>query len=122
MRLEGQDADRRARCTGCSDGSPDHRPVSFMHAVEVADRNDGAGRLGLNVPPCPDQPHRAAGQPSRDGTLTIASPSIAGSPSTMQIVSRTARYFSSLSSRTVRRVFTVSPARTGAMNLSDWPI
>ena len=111
MGLEGQHAGRRTRAPGGLDRGADHRAVALMHPVEIADRDDRAGRLVPDVPPCPDQPHCAAGQPSRDGTLTIASPSITGSPFTMQIVSRIARHFSSLSSRTVSpRVYGVAGA------------
>lgn len=53
-------------------------------------------------------------------TIISASPSTTTVSPTVQTVVKTTRFFSGMSSLTVTRAVTVSPTRTGALNLRLW--
>jgi hypothetical protein len=121
--FEGDDAQRAVAA-----GEVDHRLVAAVDAVEVAHRDRCAAGLRvkplvilMNLHPRPCRGRLPRQSNLRLGARTSASPFSTTVLPTEARVSRVTRRFAWSMAVTVTSARTMSPGRTGAMNLSDWP-
>ena len=131
MRLERDDAKRRADPVGAVAGKVDHGLMAAVHTVEVAHRDRGATLGAVKAGPSGQNAHRPPGQAVRAGARrqsnfrlganTSASPFSTTVSPTRQRQSRVTRRRPWSMVSTVTSARTVSPGRTGAMNLRLWP-
>jgi hypothetical protein len=63
MGLEGQDAERRPQLLRQAQRLSEQGPVAQVHTVEVADRHDGAARLGRQIIGMPENRHASRAFP-----------------------------------------------------------
>ena len=113
----------------------DQGAMAAMHAVKIAERNDGAFRPIRRIPVVPQDPHgtilpfarpRApkdggSAHFGRDGTRTSVSHSTTTASATLQAQSKVTRLRDRLISFTVHTAVTVSPIRTGDLNRTVAP-
>ena len=143
--LEGDDAEGCSQLAGECARRVEHGPVPAVNPVEIADRHRRTEPSPRCAGASPDNAHgrvssmqavackadsprpRPRGHSpqlvlgaGRRGTNRTASPSSTFLPSTLQAVSKMARFFSRSTVRKVTSARTVSPERTGARKRMVW--
>src|SRR5665809_25937 len=122
MRLEQDRARAQALIRGDAHRLRQHRLVTAMDAVEIADGQDRAFERRRHLPPEADNIHRptfdlAYWRGLRRSTIITASPSSTVLPSAEQSQAKVTRAFSGATSVTRTVATTSSPIYTGARNL-----
>ena len=138
VRLEGKHGKGCGERARDFSGLGDDRLMAAMNAVEIADGDHGTPGSRGQLRVMAKDAHLARGSfpgpkvrslslnwlwaqaAAREGTITCASPSSTTSLETVHTVARVTRRFSGATSRMVTRALTVSPERTGALNLRFW--
>ncbi len=122
VRLERQYRPRNTRIMGDSPGFANDRLMAQVNTIEITDGNGRSFYVGWQVFVMSKNLHRQGNirYPSRDGTMTVASPSITVLSPTMHMVFNSTNFLSGINLVTVIRAVTVSPDLTGALNRTDW--
>src|SRR6185312_17510284 len=123
MRLECQNAHRRAAGMGMRQAARDQRLMAAMDAVEIADRHNRAFAIGGHVIVVAEDAHSERRQAfGRAGAITRVSASTTTVSPTLHTQSKVTRRLTGSTLFTVQVVTTVSPMRTGNLKLVVAPM